>query len=285
MAKLPACPVLIASLILSTCAVSSAAEVVTNEPTRMQVLRLIFPKATITATGIAAAEKPSAVKDPLGRVVAIVGNALEGETAYRVVGVPSKDEEGPSSIITSPTQAFADERRLRMKLYRWLASGRQPVLLAVVNYTFPKANPPHCCWAAGKLVLLTSTGDQILDSFDTMPNAFSKFTALRFIDIDASGAEKFVISADCGYAGVYGVKSAVFEVQNQKLNALSSVTTMIDGHSVYAVDLDELRTRQANGKRFFFTKKVFVDKGKILRTPVTRLESYPAARGAPIDWQ
>lgn len=70
-----------------------------------------------------------------------------------------------------------------------------------------------------------------------------------------------------------------------------SVTTMVfyeaelENADVHTLTLDEGQTLLAGGKRFFFVKKSFVEKGEVLRRPVTSRVSYPIGTGLPLDWQ
>jgi len=177
-----------------------------------------------------------------------------------------------------------------MVLYRWKtgADGGQ-LLVAVLIYLFSMANPPHCCRAIGKVLLLSATGDRILDVLDKVPYAFTMFTSVRFLQVDETGSEKLMIGADFAYVATIGVSSAVLDVLGQKLTPLISATTMIQNEGeepdVHTLTLDERQTLAAKGKRYYFVKKAYVDKGKVLRTPVTSNESYPVGTGVPLDWQ
>jgi len=139
--------------------------------------------------------------------------------------------------------------------------------------------------------LLSNTADRILDAFDKVPNEFTMFTAVKFLDVDGTGAEKLMIGADTAGAGFIGVDSAVFDVSKQKLTPLLSVATMvlykaeIENIDIHTLTLDERQTIRSGGKRFVFIKKTFAEKRKISSKPLTRRVSFPPGYGLPLDWQ
>jgi hypothetical protein len=116
---------------------------------------------------------------------------------------------------------------VQMQLYRWKTpDGLEPLLVAVLNYSFLNANPARCCVAIGEVLLLSSTADRILDTLDQMPNDFTTFTSVRFLDPDGSGADKLMIAADFSGAGITGVDMAIFDVSHRKLNPMISLATL-----------------------------------------------------------
>ena len=183
---------------------------------------------------------------------------------YSVVGPVTEKEEAAAVVTVNrpQQQSYADERRMRMLLYRWQATRDQkPFLLAVLYYTFPNAHPSLCCWAVGRVVLLADEADRILDSFDATPHSFSKFTGIRFVKVNASNAEELMIGADCHYVGGMSVRSIVFDVADHKLKPLLSVDTIVladlytDNEEIHTLTLGERRTRLVNGTRFFSSGK------------------------------
>lgn len=83
----------------------------------------------------------------------------------------------------------------------------------------------------------------------------------------------------------------VFDVVNKHLRPLIEVSTLVlyeaelENADVNTLALDEGRTRDAAGREFFFLKKSYIEKGKVLRRPVTTSVSYPVGAGLPLDWQ
>jgi hypothetical protein len=269
----------------------SAAQLVADEPTNLQVLRLIFPNMRISVLPKPPAEKASPVTDPFQRVIALVKNGLEHGIEYDVVGPVAKDEEDSADDITDPKRTPSNERKVRMEVYRWSAgpSGGR-FLVAVLSYKFLNANPPRCCNGLGKIVLLSDNADRVLDTIDKMPYAFTMFTSVQFLKIGGTEAEKLMIGADFSGVGTIGINSAVFDVVKEKLNPLLSLTTMvlaeadIEELDIRTLEVDERRTL-ADGKHFFFVEKTYASGKQILTIPRTETVSFPVGTGVPLDWQ
>ena len=138
---------------------------------------------------------------------------------------------------------------------------------------------------------MPNTADRILDKLDQMPNDFTTFRSVGFLDVDGSGTDKLMIGADFAGVSSVGVDTAIFDVSHQKLHPLISVTSLAlyEGESenldIHTMTLDEPRTRLAKGKRFFFIKKTYAEKAKVFPKVVTALVSYPAGSGVPLNWR
>ena len=124
-----------------------------------------------------------------------------------------------------------------------------------------------------------------------MPYAFTMFTSIHFLKVDAPAAEKLMVGADFSGVGTIGINSAVFNVEHQRLNPLLWLTTMVlseadlDDLDVHTMTFDARRTVLANGNRFFFTKKTYAVDKQVLTTPRTETVEFPVATGVPLDWQ
>ena len=138
-------------------------------------------------------------------------------------------------------------------------------------------------------MLVSNTADRVLDTFDKVPNAFTMFTLVRFLD-DGSDAEKLMICADFSGIATLGMDSAIFDVAHRKVSPLISAETLVsyqlerENLDFHTLTLDEHRTLLSNGQRFVFTKKTWAEKGKVFSTPVTSSVSYPVGAGLPLDW-
>jgi len=269
------------------------AEIVTDEPLRLQVLRTEFPKATIS-TGHRAEKRPQESLAPeMQPLWDVMKDALVNETEYQVVGPAEKGEEGPAgNVISSNGQRFSDKRRVRLLLYQWRSkSDSSTSLLAVLNYSFPEAIPARCCRAIGKVLLLSPSGDHVLAKVDQMPNAFTTFTAVKFLDAGNTGNEKLLIGVDFAGAGTVGMNSAVFDLSNQKLTTLGWLTTAVyfglekEEEVMFTTTLDEQRTRLSKENRVWFVKKTYIEKGKHFPKPITSNTSIRLnSKGVPLDW-
>jgi hypothetical protein len=279
------------TMLLVTASTANSAEIVTDEATRMGVLRLVFPNARISAVSGPPNIESFSVTDPLGHLVISLRSGFQHE--YAVVGPVAKEEEEPASDITRfPEHWMSDKRRVLMEVFRWKPPrDGEPLLVAVLSYSFPTANPARCCRAKGKVILLSTAADRILDRIEKVPYAFTTFTSVRFLDMDGSGAEKLMIGADTSGMGSIGVDSAVFDLSNRKLDPLLAVNTLvfyeadIEDLDIHTLTLDEPQTIRSSGKRFFFVKKTFAEKAKLFAKPPTSQMSYPVGFGVPLDWQ
>jgi hypothetical protein len=272
-------------------AVGHAAQLVTDEATNLQVLRLVFPGMRVSVLAKRQDEKPSPVTDPMGRIIAVVSDGLERGREFSTIGPVSKEERGPASDL-GDYQHMSNQRYVRMEVFRWRAStDGQPFLLAVLSYTFRNSNPPLCCRALGKIVLLSNNANRVLDSFNKVPNAFTMFTSLDFIKVSGTGYEKLMIGVDFSGVGTIGINSAIFEVSQRKLRPLLSLTTMvlneadIEALDIRTLKFDEHRTFLANGKEFFFLQRTYATGKQVLATPSTETIALPVGTGVPIDWQ
>jgi hypothetical protein len=166
----------------------------------------------------------------------------------------------------------------------------EAILVAVLSYSFPDANPARCCRAIGKVLLISNTEDRLLDKFDKVPCAFTMFTSVRFLDIDGSGAEKLMVDADTSGVASIGVSSAVFDLSNYNLNSILSIDTMVfyeadlEDLDIHTLALDERQTVHSQGRWFFFVKKTFAEKAKLFAKPHSTSVSYSVGYGVPLDW-
>jgi hypothetical protein len=284
--------VLVALLLLSL-PVAHAAELVTGEATRLRVLRLVFPNATISSSPARLREKssPASHLEPLAESLT---DALEQEQEYDVVGPVAKDEEpaAENDPTRSPGKQFADRRRVRFLLYRWHSKNNdQPSLLAVINYLFPDASPARCCRAVGKVMLLSDSGDRIIAVLDRMPNAFTTFAAVKFVDAGSSGTEELVLGMDFAGAGTVGVNTAIFDLSGQRISPLGWLTSAVyygletKGEELYTMTLDERQTRLSKDRRIWFTKKTYIYKGKRLATPSRSMTSiHLGNKAVALNW-
>jgi hypothetical protein len=280
-------------VVLGFCATSVAfsAEMVTDEALRLRVLRNEFPKATVS-TARNRKKPPNSPLDPeLKPLWDSMHDALENELEYEVVGPVEKAVE-QYDMTRLREGGLSERRRVRLLLYRLRSTnGDQSNLLAVLNYSFPEANPARCCRAIGKLLLMSLSGDKVLSKVDEMPNAFTMFTAVRFLDAGNTGGEKLLIGADFAGAGTVGTNTAVFDVSSQELTPLGWTTTAIyfgleeKDEVMFTMTLDEQRTRLSKENRVWFVKTTYIEKGKRFPKPIIGSASIRLnAKGVPLDW-
>ena len=277
------------TLLLVNASAAHGAESVTDESIRLRVLRLVFPNAAISRSLPGVKQTP--VQGPLGidAFSESFRDALEDEQEYDVVGSVGKDEALAAEDITSSAHdRFSEKRRVRLLLFRWRSNrGDQSSLVAVINYSFSEANPARCCLAVGKVVLLSDTGDRVLSMLDRMPNAFTTFTAIKFLSAGGAGRETLFLSVDFGGAGTIGINTAIIDLSNQRLTPLRWLPTAIsyDIEEKFTMALDEPRTKRSKGKRVWFIKTTYAKKGKRFPAPVTSRESIEiGTKAVRLDW-
>jgi len=268
-----------------------AATLITDEGIRRRVLAAVFPNATISVSPNRIQRKPAQEPSQLDALAESFKDALKQEQEYDIVGAVTKEEaEGPAADIL--TGRLSDSRRVRIMLFRWQSrSGDHTVLVAIVNYSFPQANPARCCTAAGKVMLLSTAGDQVLDTVDEMPNAFTTFTAVKFLDARRSGAEQLLLSVDFAGAGTIGVDTAIFDLSNGRIKPLAWLTTAVysglekKDEAMFTMTLDEQKTLRSAGKLFWFTRRTYIRDGKKLSTPLTSTQSVAVGdKPIPLNW-
>jgi len=267
-----------------------AGEVVTDEAVRLRVVRLAFPNGRISTLPPRPSGDVFAIKDPLNRVVARLKNVLEQGPDYEIIASVAKNEKDFASDITDFKHPPSNRRQLQMRLYKWKAKDGEPLLVAVLRYSFLNANPPRCCRAIGKVLLLSSTADRILDVLDKVTYAFTIFTEIRFLPHGDTRPEILMIVADYSGVASVGVSSVILDASGGHLKPLMSVDTVVlyeaelENADVHTLTFDERRTLVTGERRFFFVKKSYVEKGKVLPTPVTTSVSYPVGTGLPLNW-
>jgi len=265
------------------------AELVTDEAMRLGVLRLVFPKATISISPARSNPPEGRFSGELEPLSGSFQDAFADEQEYDVVAPPDEQEEPAASITLDRS---SDERRVRLLLYRWRpADGGQASLVAVLHYVFVDANPSRCCRALGKVMLLSASGERVEAKVTEMPNAFTRFTSVRFLDPGRPNPEDLLVSVDFSGAGVVGVNTAILGLTNQRITPLGWLTTAVydglekENEEMYVMTLDEQKTRLSKGKRFWFVKKSYIEKGKKLPAPITSATSVLGTRmGVPLNW-
>jgi len=254
-----------------------SAELLTNEGIRLRVLQTVFPGAAISvSTG--PLEDLSLKLDCCKELP--LNDAFKDEHLYEIVAPATKAEEDPAGDVAEPEKPLSTTRLVRLQVYRQRSQdGREPLLVAIVNYWFRPANPPNCCQAIGKVLLLSANGDRLLDSFDNMPNAFTMFTSITFLDIDGGGLEKLFLAADYSSPGEVGINLKVFDVSGLKIRPLLAIASASSWREKSVLAFDQQETMAAKGKRFWFTKTVYDRNGTELQQPVITNISFPAGEG------
>jgi len=140
-------------------------------------------------------------------------------------------------------------------------------------------NPPNCCQAIGRVLLLSANGERVVDSFDAMPHAFRMFTSVEFVDVGDSGMEKLFLAADYSSPGEIGINLKVFDVSGLKIRPVLEIGSASSWPEEYSLTFDQKETMAAKGKRFWFTKTVYAITEPNFSKPVITKISFPAGEG------
>jgi len=273
-----------AVMVLGTLAVPAiGAELVTDEKTRLQVLRLMFPDARISESPIRSWDASYTAK--WAQELPLI-DALRDEKLYDVLGPIAKDEEDAATDVAE--LITSNERTVRLRLYRWQTENSRPFLVGTLNYAFRNVQPAQCCRAIGKLLLLSDDGKAILDSISRMPQDFTMFTSIRFANLNGDRSEALMVSADFSGPMTVGINTLILGVHHEKFRPLFWTTTAVKSdleQKMFTMALDEKRTFLARGQRYCFVKTTYIEKGKTLRPPLTSRVSYPVGNGnVAVDW-
>lgn len=264
------------------------AELLTDEQTRMQALRLMFPSARVSDTLTKPAD--GSYNNLIGSEKLPLIDALRDERQYRVTAPAESDERDEAGDVAEPDKPLSDTRLVRLRLYRLRASAvREHLVLAIMSYSFADVNPPRCCRVIGRIALLSAELTSVLDTIRNMPYAFTIFTVIRFFDANGDGTEDFIVSADFSGAATVGIDTAIFDVKSRKLKPIMWLTTAVsyqlEDAEMFTMTIDEKRTRAAKGKRYYFLKQTYIEKGRSFSRPRLSIESRRVVRsGIVLDW-
>ena len=141
---------------------------------------------------------------------------------------------------------------------------------------------------------MSASGDHVLASVEEMPNAFTTFTLVRFIDAGSTGTEELLIGASFAGAGMAGVDTAVFDLSSERLTPLGWTTTAVysglekKDEEMFTMTLDEQRTRRSK-EHVWFIKKLYIEKGnRFSKAPQQQRFGHSIvlnSKGVPLDWQ
>jgi len=135
------------------------AELVTDEATRLQVLKAVFPNAVISVS-----HQPPLDWKPFPWPGQPLTDALEGEKEYSVIRPADEFEQTWASDLTGDS-GYKNERRLRFQVYT--VASRQPdrVYVALAHYKFTGIQTyAFCCeWFTRVFLATRKEGRWIVD--------------------------------------------------------------------------------------------------------------------------
>lgn len=254
--------------LVSVAVLGRAANLVTDESTRIEVLKAAFPDAKVSPPK----NKPLDWR-PLPWPKHELTDALRGEEEYTVVGTMDRFEQSWANICAE--HGPNPVRRLRMRVYdvRW---GQRKTYVALAQYVvFPEDSVARsrllCAFA--RLFVLTRqvdewrvdhTGDSLLWWGQAIPS-------FRLLDINGDGQEEVVVEAEGTTAHRRWITMTMFAVSDGRLHGIAEVETLSNipdtFHVQYTLVLNVAKSRNAKGMAYYFTKTVYGTATKPLPNP------------------
>ncbi len=274
----------LACSLAGTSPASSATRPIKDESLRMDVLRAVFPGATISL------EAGRSIDDswsPAGHSKEFLfPDALATERVYRVVGPPSGTAERCAASNVVNETLSSKTREVRFEVFRWPGAADSSSLLAVLQYKFLGADPPMSCPSIARLARITDTARKWREStgLDLDTTHHTSIQRIELTSLDGRHSQELLIEPDWGAAGVIGTNLVVFSLSRgrfgQWLNVPSRVYSSTGGDS-FVQTLDLPRTREDDAERFCFRKVTFARNGLWLSQPVETHPYYPRFTGRP----
>lgn len=260
----------------------SATKPITDESVRMDALRAVFPKTTIS---LVAGRPIDDSWSPAGHSKEFMfPDALATEKVYRIVGPASGPAEHCAASDVTNDSSFSKIREVRFEVFRWPEAADSSSLLAVFQYKFRGAGPPLSCPSIARLARVTNTRGKWLESagFDLDTTHHTSIQRIELTSLAGHYSQGLLIESDGGGAGVAGTNLAVFFLSggkfNQWLNVPSRVYSSAGGDS-FVQTLDLPSAIQHNAERFCFRKIMFAKNGLWLSQPIETHPCYPRFTG------
>lgn len=253
------------------------ASLITDEPTRVEALRAIFPKmplALIPGKRIDSSTHLTGDMFPMS-----APDALKDENVYSVTGPPTDDDDERCIAMDVPNpEKPSDVREVRMRLFR-TADDR---FVAAVQYSFAGIQSPFACVSIGKLVLLRSVGAQ-LKSVREMKLETGRHHAIQSVAFyDFGDGDTLVIESDAGGAGAFETDLFVLKVTRENIQTAFITTSRlymsIEDENLVTTLLDFPRTKAAKGTRYCFVITTYIRKDRHFAPPEIRRECFAPKR-------
>ena len=276
-----------ACMCLLACSLN-AAESVTAESFRREVLQALFPKAKISVLPDRTIDRSWS---PPGHGTEFrFPDALASEMVYRAVGpIADKVERCAASDDVEGT-VISDIRELRFQVFAWpQAKDARSDVLVVLQYEFVGANPPASCPSIGRIAHIVKRNGrwQRLADFVFDTTHHSMFERIQLLDLEGAQVQELVIESDSGGAGVAESNLVVFSLERGDFYQLLNVPSRVYGTSQgtqeeqqFVQVLDIPKTANEQAKRFCFVKTTFAAGDEWLAEPRRTAPCYPKFTGS-----
>lgn len=205
----------------------SATKPITDESLRMDALRAVFPKTTIS---LVAGRPIDDSWSPAGHSKEFLfPDALAIEKVYRIVGPASGPAEHCAASDVTNDSSFSKIREVRFEVFRWPGAVDSSSLLAVFQYKFRGAGPPLSCPSIARLARVTNTRGKWLESagFDLDTTHHTSIQRIELTSLAGHHSQELLIESDWGGAGVAGTNLAVFSLSGGKFNQWLNVPSRV----------------------------------------------------------
>jgi hypothetical protein len=254
-------------LILSSGSAAFGAQLVTDEASKIEILKAAFPQAKVSVSQ----QKPLDWKpDPWPDND--LTDALAGEEEYEVVKSADKFEQAWTTEMADVPYMEHSERRVRIRAYKLRSEAQQYVVLAHYQFVGIQDHVDCCEWFARLFVLSRKNGLWTMHHTDASLMYRAKTVrSFRLVDLYGDGREEIVVEAEKAEATYRTrVTMSIFRITNDQLLQLASVDTLGTNnavHTQYSRELDLTKTRQSAGRAFYFKTIVYGTEEEQFPTP------------------
>ena len=244
-------------LILSRGSAAFGARPVTDQTTKVEILKAAFPQAKVSLSG----QKPLDWT-PYPWPDNALTDALAGEEEYEVVALADKFEQAWTTEMSDVPDLEHRERRVRIRVYKLRSEPLQYVALAHYQFVGIQTHALCCQWFARLFILTRKSGAWTVHHTDASLLYQAKTVrSFRLVDLDGDGREEILVEAEKSEATFRStVSMSIFRTTRDQLLKLATVDTLATNNAVhiqYSRELDVKKTRQAAGKAFYFRTIVY----------------------------
>ncbi|SRR5579883_1212960 len=188
-----------------------AAQLVTDERTRLTAITVLFPQMAVKLIPGKRIDSSRELKDELAPLSA--PDALHDERVYLIDGAPTPSEECVAMDIPNPDKR-SPGREIRFRVYRM----SDDFLLVAMQYAFADIQPGYGCTSIARLALLRADF-QVVQVIEFESARHYAIQRLDFVDL-GRGGENLIIESDWGGGGAFESDLLVFELSGSALTRL-----------------------------------------------------------------
>jgi len=246
--------------------VAVGAPLVGDEAIRLQALRAIFPKMSISR--MSGKRFDGSWKLTVKGVVLDFPDALKNENTYHVVGEAITDTEHCASEDIS-AGTFSKTREVRFQLFRL----SQSEYVAVTQYGFSKASPAMSCLSIGAVSLLRSKGTSWHEhgyfEFDTTHH--NRIERIHFVASQTSEAEQLLVETNSGGGGTVDSMLFIFEPSRGNLRPVVRIPVRLysnlEEEEMFVQVFEVPQSVREDTEHFCFTRTEYAEHDEWFKPP------------------